>query len=136
MAKHKRGPTGLRPGSRRLELATDGLILFLSDDAHRKRILELGGAGLVYQARSAAIEEAVSRIEREGLLVAFELFGDGRVVLDLAVGDPLSKAEERGAKWLPPQTASSRFPRESSASMLPSPLRFRRTSHRKASGGS
>lgn len=81
-----RAATGIREGARWFGFATDGLLVFLYDEANRDCIRRLGGAEAVYEAPSAASESQVRQIEQEGLLVACELFGDGRIVLDLAVG--------------------------------------------------
>jgi hypothetical protein len=60
--------------------------------------------------RTRAIEAQVRELEEHGLVVAFELFGDGRVLVDLAVGAQLSQDEQRGAGWHPPQLAALSLP--------------------------
>ncbi len=103
----------VRQGATRLDLTTEGLIVVLYDE---KRLRELKRGRtldvLTGEASGADPVDRADRIARQGLLVAYDLAGDGPVAVEIAVGPPLTEAERAAAEisWLAPQQALLSLP--------------------------
>lgn len=83
-----------RPSSARVEVYNEGLAVYLHDPANAPRILAVNpasilGAGDVEPGQDKALKKIVA----EGLLVTYYLRQDDSIVVEVAVGPPLDKAE-------------------------------------------
>ncbi|GEM_PF-5174165 len=105
-----------RPNSQNVELYNDGLIVFLYDELNREEIRKSGIVSQVSRLLSspeAAIAPELTAFAEKGILVAYELFQDDSIDLDIIEGPPL-QTEELGRvkqlKWLPSQHIRLKIP--------------------------
>jgi len=97
---------GIRPGSTPVSVYNEALLVFLWDESHRAAIeaseAEFEGG---YADDDADIDKRLKRLARDGMIIAYELAQDDAVKVEVVVGQPLSKAELKLARWHKPQTA-------------------------------
>jgi hypothetical protein len=103
-----------RKGMHLIEGHTEGLAVFLYD-AGRLDLLRRDGTAAFVDATAGrdpddADRKRLDEVARQGLVVEYELQGDGPVRLEVAVGPPLTSAEKKGGRWLKEQTALLSLP--------------------------
>ena len=107
-------PMPTRKGMHLIEGSTDGLAVLLYDAGRLDELRRDGIAAFVDATAGRDPDDAdrkrLDDIARRGLVVEYELQGDGPVRLEVAVGPPLSAAEKKGGRWLKDQTALLTLP--------------------------
>ncbi|CAN5155227.1 hypothetical protein BH10PLA2_BH10PLA2_14310 [soil metagenome] len=112
MAKKKQ-PKTLRPCGRCFEVYNEGLCVYLHDAGNTEKLAKLikkhGEEGNVFydNLEVAAFAKAV---KRQNLALAYELFQDDEIFVEVHVGEPLTEAELAVARWLSPQRAMLDLP--------------------------
>jgi hypothetical protein len=103
-----------RKGTHLIEGHTEGLAVFLYDAGRLDELRRDGIAAFVDATAGRDPDDADRRrlddIARRGLVVEYELQGDGPVRVEVAVGSPLTTAERKGGRWLKDQTALLTLP--------------------------
>lgn len=102
----------VRKGASRLDLKNEGLVVFLYDEANRGQIADRGVSliGGFSGGASELEDETLAALAAKGLLVAYELFQDDDITVEVAVGRPLTQKEAKSARWLPVQSAQLSLP--------------------------
>ena len=97
----------IRAGSTRVKVFNSGLQVYLYDeasaDALRPTLTSLIGSDRDW-SRAADLQ----RLANEGLILIYDLQGDGGVDVEILVGPPLTAAELASARWMRPQRARLR----------------------------
>jgi hypothetical protein len=103
-----------RKGTHLIEGSTDGLAVLLYDAGRLDELRRDGIAAFVDATAGRDPDDAdrkrLDDIARRGLVVEYELQGDGPVRVEVAVGPPLSAAEKKGGRWLKEQRALLSLP--------------------------
>lgn len=92
----------LRHTSTLIESYNEGLVVFLYDDANTTRIQQVNPTILEGFGEDDATDPKLADLASAGVLVVFELQGDGDLSIELAVGDPLTAVERAEGGWLLP----------------------------------
>lgn len=102
---------GIRPGSKVVSVYNEALLAYLWDESHLP-VLQACGADFEsgYAESDAEIEKPLKKLAKDGVLVAYELFQDDEVSLEVVVGPPLSKTELKNGNWTKPLTANLHLP--------------------------
>ena len=96
----------IRHTSTPIESYNEGLVVFLYDDAHTDRIQQVGPSILEGFGEDDATDPKLAELATAGVLVVFELQGDGSLSIELSVGEPLTAVEMAEGGWsLPVQGA-------------------------------
>ena len=82
----------IRPDSLTAEFYNDGPVIFLYDDQSQEAIKAVDPSILEGHGKSDVNAELFEVVEK-GLLVAYELFQDDEIALEVSIGDPLSDQE-------------------------------------------
>jgi hypothetical protein len=118
------GWSGIRPGSSLVSVYNEALLVYLWDESHLNTLVASEAdfeAG--YADDDAEVDKSLKKLAKDGVLVAYELFQDDAIAVEIVVGPPLTKKELATARWHKPQTARLSLPsgvfRIDSANTLP-----------------
>jgi hypothetical protein len=101
----------VRKNSTPIKSYNEGLVVFLYDDANTDRIQKANPTILEGFGEEDANDPKLLDLAAEGVLVVFELQGDGDLSIELSVGEPLTKVEIAAGGWtLPVQHARLKLP--------------------------
>lgn len=98
----------IRKGVQHVEVYNEGLIVYLYDPANAEAIVAANPRSVLEVCDvEYSKDKALKQLVKDGLFVAYELDQDDPVVVDIVVGEPLTKEEMKrsGAKWMKPLTA-------------------------------
>jgi hypothetical protein len=99
----KRGRYLIRRGSSRVKVRNSGLEVWIYDDANREEIILSG-------AMKTLDDQDLSKLFRQGLLAAYELYQDDTIDVEVIVGEPVTEQELACAAWLEPQSTYLHLP--------------------------
>ncbi len=101
----------VRDNSKGVTFYNEGLVVFLYDEGYTDRIQQTNPTILEGFGEDDAADPKLAELAAAGVLVVFELQGDGDVAMELAMGDPLTKDEIAEGGWsLPVQQARLHLP--------------------------
>ena len=101
----------VRNNSTPIQSYNEGLVVFLYDDANTDLIEKASPSILEGFGEDDATDPKLSDLATAGVLVVFELQGDGDLSIELAVGEPLTEVEIAEGGWsLPMQRARLKLP--------------------------
>jgi hypothetical protein len=96
----------IRPDGHSVQIYNSGPLVFLYDAASADAIRAIDP--FILQGfrgpEEEAADEVLARVAAEGLLLVYELFQDGEIVLELAFGEELTNAERDLATWVGPRS--------------------------------
>ncbi|HEX3148243.1 MAG TPA: hypothetical protein VHR66_09165 [Gemmataceae bacterium] len=102
---------GIRPGAQRFDVYNEGLIVYLFDESSLEHLKNSGAdfqGGFVDEEKK--VDKSLRQLARDGWYVAYELFQDDEVAVEVVVGPPLTRKELAVARWLKPQRAFLKLP--------------------------
>ena len=101
----------VRNNSTPIQSYNEGLVVFLYDDANTDLIEKASPSILEGFGEDDATDPKLSDLATAGVLVVFELQGDGDLSIELAVGEPLTEVEIAEGGWsLPMQRTRLKLP--------------------------
>ena len=101
----------VRKNSSPIQSYNEGLVVFLYDDGNTDLIQEANPSILEGFGEEDATDPILTELAANGVLVVFELQGDGDLSIELAVGEPLTDVEIAEGGWsLPTQRARLKLP--------------------------
>jgi hypothetical protein len=98
----------IRKGSTRVQLYNEGLLVYLYDEKNRQALIEQKAHDLLHGSFGEQKEKKLAPLSRSHMVVAYELYQDDPIEVDIVVGDPLAANEMkpiRRLKWHKPQKA-------------------------------
>jgi hypothetical protein len=100
-----------RAASRRVGLENDGLVCFLYDEQHAGTIARSNPKLLEsFDAAQSVEDPAMRDLALRGALLAYELYRDDPISVEIDIGPLIGARDLRSGRWLPPQSGYMDLP--------------------------
>lgn len=97
--------------NQRVNIYNSGHLVFLYDETYREAINQANPDILSgFAGDSDLADPALRSLAEQGILVIYELQQDDPIIVEVAVGSPLSEATQMTLPWMAPQTARITLP--------------------------